>query len=271
VEVSRLQRHVKQLWLKAKSFLAKSQNSWSHPETRQLADSAQLALIQLPWAGEMHSFSDPEPIALYAHYLSERWLRTTHINQQLELLQSDLTLGGQTDNRVVAPRFFEQLLKLYITRSHVPYTNKSGNRNIWAIGEDLAQGARSKVGGVANLNSNHWVGIVVDRDLSTIFYGDSFSPTQLPSKSDILDAVDWWVSQHVGSSYGRKPLAITLQMDSYNCGILSVNAVRNALLFGAQGNGLLSGSTAAINHERIALFKQVVNQDLRCMSSSPKG
>ena len=265
MEVSRLQQHVKRLWLKAKSFLAKAQNDWAHPETRQLANSAQLALIQLPWAGEAHGFPDPEPVVLFAHYLSEGWLRTTHINQQLDLLQCDLVLGGHLHIEVVNPRFFTKLLELYNTRSHVPYVNKSGSRNIWAIGEALAQGVRLKVGGVANINANHWVGIVIDQAQSTILYGDSLSTTQLPSNSNILDALGWWVNQHTKSHFTFKPLAITVQMDDYNCGILSVNAVQNALLPGKE-NGLLPSSIAAINRQRIAIFKRTVNHDLGCVS-----
>lgn len=226
----------------------------------------QLALIQLPWAGDTHGFSDPEPVVLFAHYLSDSWLQTMHINQQLELLQHDLVLGGHSHIEVVNPRFFNKLLKLYTAQPDVPYTNKSGSQNTWGIGEELGKGIHSKVAGVANINSNHWVGIVIDQAQSTILFGNSFSPTQLPSKSNILDAVGWWVNQHTGSHYTCKPLAITPQTDGYNCGILSMNVVQNSLLSGEE-NGLLPVSITAINRQRLTTFKQVVNHDLGCVST----
>jgi hypothetical protein len=44
----------------------------------------------LPWADDVYGFTEDEPIMRLADYLSEKWLSTVHVNQQLDLLQWEL-------------------------------------------------------------------------------------------------------------------------------------------------------------------------------------
>jgi hypothetical protein len=86
MEVSHLREHIRTPWVKAEAYLVGMSHKWHSPETRRLCDRAQLALLSLPWAGDICGFSDPEPTTRLAAYLSKGWLSTMHVNQQLDIL-----------------------------------------------------------------------------------------------------------------------------------------------------------------------------------------
>ena len=134
-------------------------------------------------------------------------------------------------------------------------------RNLWAIGCDIAEGIRTKLRWVANM-IRHWVGVIVDVPNSKILYGDSLGGSHAPLKA----AIEWWVRFHTQKTYTHENLPITQQLDSYNCPILAVNAVRHHLL--PQCSDLLSSQPVAITEERLAIFKHISERDAKMVRKS---
>lgn len=122
-EAARLQTVVRRLWALAEAFLIRTQQaSWKTPEARQLCDNAGVTLLQLPWGGRTVGFGgDGEPMHLFACYLSDQWLQTTHINQQLDLLRLDLKHVGVIDCELITPCTFDILKQLYRSWEAKPY------------------------------------------------------------------------------------------------------------------------------------------------------
>lgn len=117
----------------AETFLKKAQQSWKDSAARKLGDTAMLMLLQLPWGGTTTGFdADSGPMHVISHYLSDRWLRSTHIDQQLDVLRLDLRRSGVVNCEVVSPYMFDLLVQMYRAREATPY-RKGGHgvrRNI---------------------------------------------------------------------------------------------------------------------------------------------
>lgn len=75
IEVAHLQSIIRRPWSIAESFLRKAQQTWKAPETRQLCDTVEIMLLQLPWFGETVGFDgNNKPTHTLACYLSTQWL-----------------------------------------------------------------------------------------------------------------------------------------------------------------------------------------------------
>lgn len=256
-EVSRLQATFRHPWTSSEVFLKRAQSSWKTPDIRQLCDAAEAALLHLPWSGNTVGFgADDDSTYIFADYLSHRWLRSTHINQQLHLMRLDLKRAGILGCEIMTPDNFILLDHIYKERNTMPY-HKDSRRHIYGMGEELASGRRNIAAGVAIVNGNHWIAIVIDIANKTVRYGDSLNGSE-PSK--ILDALAWWLDFHMPSStFRRCQLPITQQFDSFSCGVLALNAVCHAIL---PGSPLLPASSpAAITHARLKMFVRTVNLD----------
>jgi hypothetical protein len=128
-------------------------------------------LLSIPWAGDVHGFTEAEPITKLAGYLSEEWLATTHGNHQLDLLQWNIAHSGTDPEslcEVVNLSFFHKMVQIYHTRNTNPYRPSAGVRHLWNVGEELANGIRTTVIVIANINGNHWVAVIVDATWATI-------------------------------------------------------------------------------------------------------
>ena len=98
-----------------------------------------------------------------AAYLSQKWLSTSHIDQQLDLLQVDVEGSGQLTCEVVRQSFVRKVVELYHDRKHKLYNKEtSGAQHLWMIGEELASGTHDKLCSVVNIDNSHWVGVVID-------------------------------------------------------------------------------------------------------------
>ena len=62
--------------------------------------------------------------------------------------------------------------------------------------------------------------------MNLLFYGDSREPVQRV-KQEVVEAVEWWITQHVTSDFVHVDLPITRQIDSFSCGVFAVNAVQH--------------------------------------------
>jgi hypothetical protein len=198
VEVSRLRQHVRQPWASAELYLTVQRKRWKLENIRKLCDAAHTALLNLQWAGNVCGFEEPEPRTKLAAYLSQKWLSTSHIDQQLDLLRMDVERSGQLTCEVVRQSFFRKVVELYRDHEDKPYNKEmSGARHLWTIGEELASGTRDKLCGVVNIDNSHWVGVVIDAFRSLVLYGDSLGGSDLELKS----AISWWIQCHTDRTF----------------------------------------------------------------------
>jgi hypothetical protein len=259
VEVSHLHEHVRTPWANAEAYIVGMSRKWCSPEMQQLCDQVQLALLSFLWAGDVCSFSNPEPTARLAVYFSKDWLLTTHVNQQLDILQYDLGRRGNVDCKIVGPTFFNKVLELHCNRNWIPYSkNIGGACHVWTIGEELAGKLRSQMGGVANVDESHWVGIVVETANKVLLYGDSLGG----SDKELTTAILWWIKQHTQITFKQGCLLITKQIDSYNCPIFATNSITSHLCPGEVD--LIPDSVA--DQERIEAFVHVAKRDHELVS-----
>ncbi|RDB20753.1 hypothetical protein Hypma_012086, partial [Hypsizygus marmoreus] len=255
-EVSRLRQYVKEPWERAQLWLEKKGSMYRKPEMRRVCEEAHAALRILPWAGNTFGFTDNEPVTRLAEYLSDVWLSTVHVDQQLDLLRRDVLRSG-TDLKceIVNLAFFVKVLELYRDRNRVPYTaDQRGARHVWAVGEELAKDVRSRICGIVNVEESHWVAVAIEVLDLIVWYGDARGG----SNSEVCEALEWWICQHVKKEFRHKPLPITRQRDSHSCSVLALNATGYFCLPGKVH--LLEPSDTA--YERIACFARVVKRDL---------
>jgi hypothetical protein len=168
------------------------------------------------------SFTDREPITSFARYLSSDWLGTTHIDQQLELLRIRLFREHSIHEFEILTTYIVNVIVQAHCRHQHDYPTNQRFRHIQARGEELSvSGCRMRIGGVANVNENHWVTVVVDLRSSTILYGDSLGL----SENDIVAAFSWWASFHTGRQFTRVSLSIGIQTDTVSCGLFALSAL----------------------------------------------
>ena len=263
-ETSLLRMYVVGPWSRAELWLTKQRAttaSYRSPDTRRLCEDAQALFLNIPWAGDVHGFTEAEPIMKLACYLSEGWLATTHGNQQLDLLRWNIAHSGidpQSLCEVVNLNFFQKLVQIYRARDAAPYSATTGARHLWSVGEELANGIRTTVVGLVNVDDNHWVAIVVDATWATIRYGDSLEG----DNAEVKAAVAWWVNTHIPHRFSHENLPITRQRDGHSCLIFAANAAGHFIL--PTQIPLLRAEAAA--KERISMFIHVAQRDLELVS-----
>jgi hypothetical protein len=198
VEVFLLRKHVREPWKKAEEWLRSQRNRFRAGAKRDLCDKASQALLTLPWAGHVHGFSDDAPTTKLATYLSRQWLGSVHIDQQFDMLRGDMIRSiADAKCEIMDTSFFIKLCQAYREQLHKPYHAETpGARRLWRVGEELAVGIRTKVGGGGNVNDNHWISYVLQIDSTQIkfLYGDPFGSKP---PNDVAAAFQWWITTHV--------------------------------------------------------------------------
>lgn len=266
--VSQLLSTVRRPWLSAEAFLCRAQHHWKSPDVRQLCDAANLTLLQLPWAGITTGFgADTEPLHSFAHYLSSAWFESSHIDQQLHILHLDLKRAGILDCQLLTPFNFVLLTQMYRQRETTPYWENGSRKDIKGMGEEFASGRRMRMAGIANINGNHWVGMVIDMASSTIRYGDSLAG---PNAVEVTDTIIWWLRHHIPSlTFTCEGLPITPQNDGFSCGPLALNAIRHAVL--PESPLIVPASSIAIWQARLSMFLDVTKleaESVRVLSAT---
>ncbi|KAF8055630.1 hypothetical protein FPV67DRAFT_1435028 [Lyophyllum atratum] len=247
--------------MQAELWLTKKLNTFRKPEKRRICEDAQSALRSLPWAGKTYGFTEDEPATRLAEYLSDAWLATVHINQQLDLLRWHVlrSAGSDTKCEVVNVEFFRKVLEVYRDREKVPYdAERKGARHIWAVGEELAAGIRSGLCGIVNIEESHWVAVAIEVLELVVWYGDALGGSDV----EVCEALVWWIRQHVKKDFRLKDLPISKQRDTYSCSILALNSLWRLCL--PDKINLLDPSDAA--HERISCFVRVAKRIMDCVS-----
>ena len=119
--------------------------------------------------------------------------------------------------------------------------------------QDFATGVYDVFATIVNINSNHWVPIVVDFRASKILYGDSMGGVIDEKIEEILT---WWTYHHTGVTFTKTYLPITRQRDGFSCGLLAWNALATYLL--PHIHSLFNALDMA--KERLKIFLQVIEQ-----------
>ncbi|KAF8224808.1 hypothetical protein L208DRAFT_1309053, partial [Tricholoma matsutake] len=213
----------------------------------------------LPWAGNVCGFDEAEPRVKLAAYLSQSWLLTSHMDQQLDLLQIDVEQAGKLTCKVVQQSFFHKVVELHCDCDMKPYNKETSSaQHLWTIGEELASRTCNKLCGVANINNSHGVGVVIDVFQSLVLYGDSLGGSDLELKS----AISWWIWYHTDQTFKHQNLPISTQVNGYNCSLLAINVIGCDVL-----PWHIDLSSASHDELHIATFNHVFNHDLEFVSA----
>ncbi|KAH9997394.1 hypothetical protein BJV74DRAFT_768368, partial [Russula compacta] len=194
-----------------------------------LCKEAQAMFLAIPWAGDVHGFTEAEPVIKLATYLSHDWLATTHGNHQLDLLQWDLAHSGmdpQSLCKVMNLSFFQKMMQVYHARNNTPYSARGGAYHLWNVGEELANGTWTIVVGIVNVNDNYWIAVVVDATWSIIQVGDSLGG----ENTEVKVAVAWWINTHIPHKFSQESLLTTSRQDTHSCLIFAANAPGHFIL-----------------------------------------
>jgi len=259
VQVSNLRIHVRTPWNRAESWAA-NQHMSRFPERKDLAHDVRAALDRVSWTGYISGFTDPEPLTKLTRYLSNNWLATTQINQQLDLLRwrSFRQQFPSTKYEIVNTHFFSKIIELFhkIPSAYTTKSPPSGGRYPWAVGQDLANplSKTTVVCGVLNVLDSHWVSIAIDAEKGRISYGDSLGPDN-ETKGKVTQALKWWITTHIKRDFVDVDLPCSRQIDLYSCGVFAVNSIQH-LLFPHEN--LLQPSEAIT--ERYRWFLAVLNR-----------
>ncbi|KAF8209587.1 hypothetical protein K438DRAFT_1960594 [Mycena galopus ATCC 62051] len=123
------------------------------------------------------------------------WLKTTEIDEMLELLDNNAELQYET-----SPKY----------------------RKLRELGENIANGRAEQLATVANVGGDHWIALIVNFASKAVYYFDSLKQ---PIDSELREAYNWWILQHHGTEFGWVTLPCLRQLDSHNCGLFAANRV----------------------------------------------
>lgn len=261
VEVSCLRQYAKDPWQHVELWLTKKWSVFHKPERRCICKETQAVLRILPWAGDVFGFTEKEPVMRLAEYLSDEWLTTVYVNQQLDLLGWDLLRSGTDPGcEVVNLAFFIKVLDVYHGREMIPYNaERRGVCNVWAVGEELSTNTHSKICGIVNIEESHWVAVAVDIQELVVWYGDSLVGSNL----EVCEALEWWINQHIKRKFCQKVLPITNQINTHSCAVLALNAVRQFCL----PNMVQLAEAHNASYDRVSCFNRVAKHDLDNVSA----
>lgn len=183
-------------------------------------------LSHIPWTGQLHVFKNSINIDKLWVFLSKEWLSDDHLLVMLDLLQEDIATELQNQIFIENTHFMNILMAAY--NEHTKYTSDLERSFRWVRerGQQLAAGEKTHLATIVNKNNVHWVALIIDFTHGQILYGDSVGQ---PIDKKITDILEWWTSYHTGSKFPVTGLDITIQCDSYSCGMFAWDALRYKL------------------------------------------
>jgi Ulp1 protease family, C-terminal catalytic domain len=140
------------------------------------------------------------------------------------------------------------------------YISESSFRYHRHLGHSLTTGIYDQVGTLVNFRRNHWVPIVIDFRKREILYGDSLG-APVPLRVKLV--LTWWTEFHSGNLFTYRNLNITLQNDSFSCGLLSYNAL---LVHFMESEALIAAADVAKGH--LCILQKIMNEHQSCLSVS---
>ncbi|KAJ7826137.1 hypothetical protein B0H14DRAFT_2239168, partial [Mycena olivaceomarginata] len=191
-----------------------------------------------------------------ARWFTTQWLNTDHEDQMLELLAADLDVGDGTTTVIETTYFVLALAQAYSD----PEKYRTGASLGWLrkLGEALAMGKGTRLGGIANISENHWIAFTIDTEAQVVGYGDGFR-SAVPS--GLRSHVDWWISQNLGLQFKWTDLPIPKQIDPHSCGILAYFSLAHWV--DSKRFPLPKSTIAAMADERVKMFLRVVEHHER--------
>jgi len=229
-------RPIRDAWQAAEHYLAEQKQDWKvkkNAEGVEVVNRIFAALSTLRWSDKLRGFMSNagRDLDKLSYYASNKWLTDEHANQMLDLLRRDLDRRVLLEIFVGSSWFFAKLRQAFEAKEM--YRTAKTYRQYQNLALDIQAGLTDKVSFLVNLDQNHWVAVVVDIQLHKILYGDPLGMT-IPRL--VKETLDWWLNYHsfdtMGFTYDQLP--ITLQKDSFSCGLLSWNALVAHLIDGAE-------------------------------------
>ncbi|KAJ7934992.1 hypothetical protein B0H13DRAFT_1591184 [Mycena leptocephala] len=216
------------------------------------------ALQSISWAGPILGFSDREPIDSLSLYATREWFTNVQQSQMLDHLRTDVLHAG----RALEDEICEIWMMEYIRaawREREKYAESETLQEYpraKAIGAALASGERNRLGMMANLQNLHWVSVVVNGKESRILYGDPFKDEP---DSETKQALHWWAEFHTGRKFTWGDLDVPIQMDGFNCGILSHSSLVHHFL---PNTPLITSNKNGPADARLEMMIRIVNRHL---------
>jgi hypothetical protein len=242
-------REIRDGWRKGEVYLRDCSQRWRKNKSTEgvnIINQIFDALAIVRWSDKLCGFSSnaAEGLDSLTYYASCKWLTGDHANQMLDLLRKDLQRKRRSKVEVLSTYFFPKISQGFDDKDK--YANNNTFHFNRRIGDDLMAGISDQITFLVNLNRNHWVSVIIDFRKQEILYGDSLGCAMSASTQNILI---WWTQFHSNASFTIKKLPITLQDDSFSCGLLAWNSLA-AYLTGAK---LLSVNEVAEGRLKVML------------------
>jgi len=257
-DVLYLCNHVCQPWMDAKAWLS-AEKRWKFTKERvQLAEDASAMLSALPWGLKKCGLSDDEPIHTLWRYLGNHWTTGSMQNDLLHDLANRIEADeGLTEELVVhTSALSAKIVEAFATRETDAYKTAQGFRWLRNLADQiLLQRQRLLTMQHLGKKNPHWVAVVIDAKRGVVQYGDALGDA-IPSP--LLDAYQWWLSQHSSTSFKLEELPIAPQTDTSSCGFLSHNSLEHDAFPGSV-HLIKNVNVAAV---RMSAFLRIGNQIL---------
>lgn len=242
-------REIRDSWQKSEVYLRDCLQRWKKSKNieglnvvNQIFDV--LAIVR--WSDTLCGFPSnaAESLDSLTYYASSKWLTGEHANQMLDLLRKDLQRRHKSNIEVLSTYFLPKISQGFNDNDR--YSNNNTFHLYRRIGDDLATGISDQIAFLVNLDRNHWVSVIIDFRKQKILYGDSLGHAISASMQDILT---WWTRFHSNANFTIEKLPITIQEDSFSCGLLAWNSL--AVYF--TGTKLLSVNEVAEGRLKVML------------------
>ena len=235
------------------------QISWQHAvnnlqaridkKNSELLQAALRSLSYTPWFGNV-PLNEVVTVQKLSAFLTTEWLADEHELLMLDLLKKDLDDEGQGHIFVENTAFLLLLKAAKADQQNYPI--KKHYQWLRERGEALANGDKTHLATIVNIEGSHWVAVIIDSQKKQIHYGDSFRHT-IPN--DLKQVFNWWLGYHIGNApFSYQPLPVVTQSDTFSCGILCWDGLRSFLLKSKPG---LINPMQALD-ERIRIFLRLV-------------
>jgi hypothetical protein len=246
-------RLIRERWDKAVQYLATldtglRNSGLSEEKAREVCQDLQA----LPWDSVIEGFEDQGQLCQLHTYCSRDWLSSVHINQMLDLLKNDLGLAADASTSIQLTYFTQQVSAAYYYGSET-YLKSKRYCAIHELAQNLATGIQDVLETVANVDSNHWIALMVNFRSKKVYYGNSQGGAV---DEELRAAYDWWLSVHNETTFEWVRMKITKQRDTYSCGLLAANALAHIL--DPEQFDLTDPKT--VDAERINILSRVINR-----------
>lgn len=216
-----LRKTVRKPWAAARDWLNTKSRLRAVTKRAQLTDDAKAYLAALPW--------DSAPVSTMWRYLGPHMTTGSQQNDLLDALSDRIMAQPDLAKRlrVKVLGLTTKIMEAAALIDPSLYQTTQAFKWIRELGDEIVHGKRSVLT-LHNLgeDNKHWVSLVIDGENQTFRYGNSYG-TDIPSV--LLDALQWWISQHHPAPFDIKTLPITLQEphDTSSCGFLANNCLEH--------------------------------------------